>query len=283
MCVLLFVFSFQQHWSHARSKDFIHWEHLPIALYEANDRMMWSGSSVADYHNTAGFQHSTNITPLIAVYTSHRSASVERNIERHEEQSIAVSYDGGKKFTQYSHNPVLDIGSPNFRDPKVLWYEDSDGSGYWVKTVVLATQYQIVFYKSLNLINWIELSRFGPAGSVEGVWECPDLIQLTIKTHHPSHSQSTAKDEQCIRILTKKLLSEDVVKDYRVRNGVVTFHDKYFISPNVLMKNRLLQIYHDHSGHVGWQKTYELLNRLCYWPNMFDDDTSTWNSQRYCF
>ena len=33
----------------------------------------------------------------------------------------------------------------------------------------------------------------------------------------------------------------------------------------------MLQIYHDHSGHVGWQKTYELLNRLCYWPNMFDD------------
>ena len=75
--------------------------------------------------------------------------------------------------------------------------------------------------------------------------------------------KSQAKDEQCIRILKKKLSSEDVVKDYRVRNGVVTFHDKYFISPNVLMKNRLLQIYHDHSGHVGRQKIYELLNRLC--------------------
>ena len=54
--------------------------------------------------------------------------------------------------------------------------------------------------------------------------------------------KAQAKDEQCIRILTKNLSSEEVVKDYRVRNGVVTLHDKYFIPPNILIKNRLLQL-----------------------------------------
>ena len=26
------------HWGHAKSKDLVHWEHLPIALYPSNDK-----------------------------------------------------------------------------------------------------------------------------------------------------------------------------------------------------------------------------------------------------
>ena len=42
-------------WSHAVSKDLLHWQHLPLALREENGIMMFSGSAVIAKKNTAGF------------------------------------------------------------------------------------------------------------------------------------------------------------------------------------------------------------------------------------
>ena len=40
---------------------------------------------------------------------------------------------------------------------------------------------QISFYKSFDLVNWQHLSNFGPAGAVDGIWECPDLFPLELE------------------------------------------------------------------------------------------------------
>ena len=42
-------------WGHSVSKDLVHWEHLPLALSEENDVMIFSGSAVVDWKNTSGF------------------------------------------------------------------------------------------------------------------------------------------------------------------------------------------------------------------------------------
>ena len=39
---------------------------------------------------------------------------------------------------------------------------------------------KVRFYASPDLKSWTHLSDFGPAGSVEGIWECPDLFPLAI-------------------------------------------------------------------------------------------------------
>jgi len=148
------------HWAHSVSKDLIHWEHLPIAIYPDSLGTIFSGSIVIDRHNTAGFGENA----IIAVYT--QSETIGQN------QSIAYSTDGGLTFTKYESNPVLMGDIADFRDPKVMW----DGI-QWVMT--LACQQEIRFYGSSNLKEWTLLSRFGKElGAHGGVWECPDLIQM---------------------------------------------------------------------------------------------------------
>jgi levanase len=92
-------------------------------------------------------------------------------------QALAYSTDHGRTFTKYADNPVLDIGSRDFRDPKVFWYEPGHE---WIMTVALSAEHKVRFYRSSNLKTWEHLSDFGPAGATGGVWECPDLFPLAV-------------------------------------------------------------------------------------------------------
>ena len=153
-------------WGHAVSTDLVHWTELPVAIpYDANE-LVFSGSAVVDKNNTSGLGTKAN-PPLVAIYTSAKPGS--------QSQSLAYSTDGGLTFTKYG--TVLDIGSAEFRDPKVFWYAPAN---QWRMVVVKATEHKVSIYSSPNLKNWTHLSDFGPAGAVGGVWECPDLFPLAI-------------------------------------------------------------------------------------------------------
>ncbi|MFJ9909323.1 GH32 C-terminal domain-containing protein [Streptomyces sp. NPDC101152] len=157
-------------WGHAVSTDLVHWKQLPLAIPQDDQEMVFSGSVVLDKNNTTGFGSKTN-PALVAVYTSAQKASGRQ------EQALAYSTDGGTTWKKYSGNPVLDIGSNNFRDPKVFWYAPTHS---WLMAVSLADQHKISFYSSTDLKHWIHQSDFGPAGATGGVWECPDLFPLPV-------------------------------------------------------------------------------------------------------
>lgn len=158
------------HWGHAVSKDMLHWEDLPIALYPDSLGYIFSGSVVVDKDNTAGFQQGSE-KALVAIFTYH---DPKTNIES---QAIAFSTDKGRTWKKYKGNPVIpNPGLRDFRDPKVRWFTPLKK---WV--MVVSCHDHIAFYTSFNLKQWAKESEFGKGkGSHGGVWECPDLFPLKI-------------------------------------------------------------------------------------------------------
>lgn len=163
-------------WGHAISTDLVFWDEKAIAIPCTPEEMAFSGSAVADVRNTAGFA-GPGQTALVAIYTSARAGAGSQPPSQ--AQSLAFSLDAGSTWTRYAGNPVLDIGSSEFRDPKVFWYGGDDG--YWVMVVVEAVERRVAIYTSPDLIAWTRRSSFGPAHAVDGVWECPDLFPLRIR------------------------------------------------------------------------------------------------------
>ncbi len=170
-------------WGHAVSSDLTHWEHLPVALYEANGIMIFSGSAVVDWKNTSGFG-TLDEPALVAIYTGHSAMQT---------QNIAFSTDRGRTWQKYTGNPVIDIGSSEFRDPNVFWH--APGS-QWIMLTVLSDQFKVRFDGSPDLKNWKHLSDFGPAGNTAGLWECPDLFQLPVADQPGTHKWVLKVDVQ---------------------------------------------------------------------------------------
>ena len=165
------------HWGHAVSKDLVHWEHLPIALFPDSLGTIFSGSAVVDHQNTSGLGTKEN-PAMVAIFTYHNAEQEKAGRIDFQNQAIAYSLDNGRTWTKYKANPVLkNPGIRDFRDPKVAWYEKEQK---WVMT--LAVMDHISFYSSKNLLNWTKESDFGAGiGGHGGVWECPDLFWLPVE------------------------------------------------------------------------------------------------------
>jgi fructan beta-fructosidase len=164
-------------WGHAVSKDLVHWEHLPIAIPEENKIMIFSGSAVVDENNTSGFAEKPGQVPMVAIYTGHYIADTSKPDDYLQAQYIAYSLDKGRTWKKYEGNPVLDLHKKDFRDPKVFWYAPQKK---WIMAVVFPHEHIVQFYSSPDLKQWTHLSDFGPAGDVNDIWECPDLLQVPV-------------------------------------------------------------------------------------------------------
>jgi fructan beta-fructosidase len=158
-------------WGHAVSPDLVHWTELPLAIPQDDSEYIFSGGVVYDKNDTSGLGTSSD-GPLVAIYTSAQKAS---GIQ---EQALAYSNDGGLTWTKYAGNPVLNLNSTSFRDPKVFWYAPGND---WVMVVALSDQHKVSIYTSTDLKSWTHQSDFGPAGATGGQWECPNLVPLTVK------------------------------------------------------------------------------------------------------
>lgn len=155
------------HWGHSVSRDLVHWQELAPAIARDTLGHIFSGSSVIDFNNSAGYGKDA----VIAFYTS---AS-----DKHGQiQCMAYSTDNGRTFTKYEGNPVLTPfdGLKDFRDPKVFWYAPAKA---WY--MIVSADKEMRFYRSNDLKKWDYVSAFGRGyGAQPNQFECPDFFPLTI-------------------------------------------------------------------------------------------------------
>jgi beta-fructofuranosidase len=150
------------HWGHLITKDFIYWQTLPCALAPdspADKDGCFSGTAIT--HNG---QH-------ILMYTG-----VANN-----KQTQCIAIGDGLNYMKLGGNPVIDLNSANFRDPKIWREEDcykavvaylGEGGG------------ELREFESSDLINWNTNGILDRSDNKLGkMWECPDVFYLdNVKT-----------------------------------------------------------------------------------------------------
>ena len=163
------------HWGHVKTRDFIRWERLPVALapdmpYDQNGCFSGSAVELPD-----GRQ--------MLVYTGVRQTR-QKNGKIQDRQTQCVAIGDGVDYEKAACNPV--IGSDalpqggsmqDFRDPKVWWDEDrlrmvvgnrpADGSG------------SVLMYESEDGLSWRYDGLLASCHNQYGrMWECPDFFRL---------------------------------------------------------------------------------------------------------
>ena len=155
------------HWGHARTRDFLHWEELPVALFpdmEYDNNGCWSGTAIVKDDR------------LYLFYASvHTPIGSKEFI-----QTVSVAYsDDGIHFTKYENNPVIDhyppAGGPDFRDPAVCRIDDT----YYCVMAAGNPEdkaARLLVYKSDDLLAW---SYVGIMSEWENCHyaECPSFMR----------------------------------------------------------------------------------------------------------
>jgi sucrose-6-phosphate hydrolase SacC (GH32 family) len=153
------------HWGHVRSKDLVHWEHLPIAL--------WPAKTQGEEHVFSGCAAVDKDGRLVLIYTSIGN--------RPPEQWAAVSEDDqATRFRKHPANPLLTLKDhgglkiDDWRDPFV-----SRDGGRWLMVTGghrAGGKGCIFLYSSDDLARWKYLGV--PFAGKEDNWECPNFFRL---------------------------------------------------------------------------------------------------------
>lgn len=162
-------------WGHAVSRDLVHWEQLPNALFPGTMARgaCFSGGATIDKNNTAGWK--TGKKDVLVAFLTDTGAG----------EAVAYSNDNGRSFTWYEANPVVQHKG---RDPKVIWYAYDEHDkpldakakqlgGHWVMIVYdehPELKRNAAFYTSTNLKEWTEQSH------LPGYYECTELFELPV-------------------------------------------------------------------------------------------------------
>ena len=172
------------YWGHARSKDLVHWELLPICLFPDEDwgtgvGLMWSGTAYEYRLGDSAAIDELNWFPngngngLIAFYT--RDGGMQ-------DQMIMSSDDGGMTWTKRKMIPqTVATGVDGIyhkvacRDPKIFPVETQNGkTTVWGMALTGQQENRVWFLKSTNLLDWEYAGQFAANAP-----ECPDVVTLT--------------------------------------------------------------------------------------------------------
>lgn len=239
---------FAYSWGAASSDDLVHWTEInDHAIKDLPARTSaFTGSVAVDKNNTSGYGNGA----MIAAFTSFDEDSKKQS------QSIAFSHDGGRTYQYYAGNPVIDIWSTEFRDPTVIW---DDNTGRWVMLVAKALEKKVAFYGSDDLKHWEWLSDFGPLGDSEKSWECPDMFRMEV-----DGEPGVRKWVMVVSVNWQR--EQYFVGEFDGKNFKADNPDKYplYVDEGLdYYASRVFQVYDDKDAPVytiGWVNTWDYAN-----------------------
>ncbi len=163
------------HWGHVTSRDLVHWERQPVALFPDHPY------DVDGCFSGCGIEKDGKFYLL---YTGHVDLLKKPGQpDRIETQNLAVSTDG-IYFTKSDKNPVIKLPEQvstgedhHFRDPKI-WQHD--GLYYAVVGAQTAEETgQVLVFTSKNLEDWQFKHVMAKAEGNQGfMWECPNFAEF---------------------------------------------------------------------------------------------------------
>ena len=173
------------HWGHTVSKDLVHWEQLDPAIIRDNYGQIFSGSSIvariADGETATDPFEANVLVPgngtegdfIASYYTSDNN---DQPRELQEQQSFAISTDGGRTYRKLGAPVLQSDGRRDFRDPKLFWNEQQQS---WF--MIVSADNEMQFYASKNMRDWEYVSAFGDGYGVQPrQFECPDFFKLPL-------------------------------------------------------------------------------------------------------
>jgi len=156
-------------WDQVQSGNLLNWSNAGWPFLNVPTNLSpWNGTVAMDLNNTSGFGTPAH-PPMIAVWTALDVNTLEENVE------LSYSTDF-INFEYYTNNPIVDGDVQTFRDPDLIWHEDS---GKWVFAIGRSDESKIAFHSSTNLKDWVWTSDFGPLGA-HGFWEVPGFAHLPV-------------------------------------------------------------------------------------------------------
>lgn len=155
------------HWGHATSRDLVHWEHQPIALYPARQRGETNCYSGSSYINNGKIE---------LIYTSV-GAGERRQIDG-SEQWVAVTKDG-VVWKQIDENPILTLEDhggkqlTQWRDPFLFEYQ---GHMYLlIAGISDGKRGAVHIYTGEDYRHWTYLGEFFSNSTPTKIIECPNV------------------------------------------------------------------------------------------------------------
>ncbi len=186
---------FDMHWGHSVSKDLVHWEEWPVALFPDATGQCYSGTAVMQQQPIPGLNEGIKL-PAPAIFFAATGPF---------SQHLATTPDGGRTWNRFAGNPVVPNMGNGDRDPKVIWHEASQ---HYIMVLYVGgsggDSYRILRSKDLThweqtsvLANWFECPEFIP---VKSALTGENLMMLYGCYHSPKDAPEPFNSRSCYQL-----------------------------------------------------------------------------------
>lgn len=150
---------FDMHWGHSVSRDLVHWDEWPVALFPDAAGQCYSGTAVMMRHRVAGLNDGAKLpTPALLVAATTPFS-----------QHLTASTDGGRTWKRFAGNPVVKNMGSGDRDPKVVWHEPSQ---HYVMVLYVGEPDTYRLLRSRDLVSWEQTAV------LPNWFECPEFFPV---------------------------------------------------------------------------------------------------------